>query len=207
MPFRVALALHVSPDFTEVETKGSLPPRVNHDEVDFNGLQQTLAATFGHGPAVELCVANDTIDQVTMHTRWGMFPGHRQMPEPKLRCHDFGAAWIALKPRQGGPVADVRAAWSALHAQPVRNRRFAPPPFMIPFMITAEDFEDTAIWVASAQTTIGQVNDESNSVEGRISAGLQAALGKVFGTPFEHHAVIGRIGWDKPPPEFAGIAL
>ncbi len=33
-----------------------------------------------------------------------------------------------MKPQRPGPVADVRAAWSALHAHPVRNRRFAPTP-------------------------------------------------------------------------------
>lgn len=38
MTYRAAYCLWITPDFSEVLTGRAVPPRVNHDEIDFNAL-------------------------------------------------------------------------------------------------------------------------------------------------------------------------
>ena len=136
-PFKLALGLWVSPDFSLVMSGRAKPPRVNHLHLDYLALRDALKTAFRYGPAVEISVPNDTIDQVTLHTRAGML-GTQASHTTSVRCSDFGEAMLRCVSKEH--VIDVRNAWHSLHATHVRDRAFAPPPVIIPFVVEASDF-------------------------------------------------------------------
>lgn len=123
--YQMVCGLWVLPDFREVEAGRRAPPRVDHDKVDFEALAQLISDEFCYGPPAVVSVANDTIDQVTIHSRLGLI----QMPQRGMgdpTCKDFGRAALQMAPghlKHNG-VIDVRKAWEPLHCLP--NRSFAP---------------------------------------------------------------------------------
>lgn len=197
MTFKQAVCLWVSPDFTAFQKGRGEAPRVNHSKVDFKRLKAALAAEFRFGPAVKLQVANDTIDQVTIHTRMARDP-------LDIRCEDFGKQLLKASKADAGEVLDVRKGWSTLHV--LADRDFAPPPVGIPFLITATDFEDAQIWVASTRPALGLTpfnpfveSPGSDQDAGVLSKKLKAALESIFRVPFEDFALLNRIASDKLP--------
>lgn len=211
--FRLALGLWVTPDFSEVMAGRADPPRVNHDRVDFGKLRALLRKTFHYGPPVDILVPNDTVDQVTAHGRMGMIPGVRAAASEELKaCRDFGQTMLELAGAAVDGVIDVRAAWKPRHGEPVRDRRYAPPPSLVPFVVVADDFEDAQIWHASARTLFGlkpfdpmaAALGASQSFEGgRLPVALADGLKAVFGCPFEDaHSLLDRLSMDMPPAEY-----
>jgi hypothetical protein len=207
MTFKAVYGLWVAPDFSRVEAGLVEPPRVNHDEVDFGALRQALTETFKYGPRPEIVVANDTIDQVTMHLRAGVFSG-RSPDMKRAQCIEFAEAMLRIKTPPANGVLDVRKAWADLHASPVRDRTFAPPPVIIPFMIKAVDFEDAMIWEANCRFPMGlrpfDIMEAHQGVdhpdgESMLPDELQARLGKIFGTPFIKPGLLARMATNKMP--------
>jgi hypothetical protein len=204
MTFKVVCALWVAPDFTEVLAGRRQPPRVDHSQVDFSALCSFFEDLFPYGPPVSIQVPNDTIDQVTIHFR------QARRTAPTMRCEDFGQALLAQAQQQPDPIVDVRQAWSRLHT--LSDRKAAPPPTLIPFIVTAEDFEDAMLWRASTRPALGlpmlDIMDLASAQpkqvdhEGVLSPIALAQLERIFGTPFEPTAVLDQLCSD-PPPAYA----
>lgn len=210
-PFKLALGLWISPDFSQVLAGREKPPRVNHLNLDFLALRGALKSTFHYGPRVEILVPNDSIDQVTLHTRAGML-GTQAPDVESARCIDFGAAMLRCVANSKDGVIDVRAAWQPLHATPVKDRAFAPPPVILPFVVLAEDFEDAMIWQASCRPVLGLpifdplktiLGHDQGDPEGELPEGLRLRLKDIFGTPFEMSGLLDRMAMDRPPKEYA----
>lgn len=204
--FKLALGLWINPDFSLVERGLAEPPRVDHSKLDYAALRAALRETFVYGPRVDLLVPNDTIDQVTIHTRAGML-GTQAPDLMAARCCDFGEAMLGCVSKAKDGVIDVRSAWGPLHALHVRDRTFAPPPMLLPFVILADDFEDSQIWQASCRPVLGlrpfdvfePIREESSDHEGRLPENLRQRLHEIFGSPFESMAMLGRMASDRPP--------
>lgn len=217
-PFKMVLGLWVTPDFSGVMAGRTKPPRINHSILDFASLRAALKEAFKYGPKVDIAVPNDTIDQVTLHGRAGMLGaiGMTGARDPQaIRCADFGQALLNCAADVKDGVVNVRSSWQALHARPVLDRDFAPPPSILPFLVLAEDFEDAQIWHASCRPVMGLPvfdpmkavlgQDQGDNRESTLPRSLQQQLGEIFQSPFESPALLDRMAMDKPPPEF-GLA-
>lgn len=211
--FGLALGLWITPDFSGVMAHRAAPPRVDHDRVAFAELRSLLRSTFHYGPAVEILVPNDTVDQVTAHGRMGMIPGVPAAPTEELKaCRDFGRSMLELAGSAVDGIIDVRTSWRPKHGEPVRDRRHAPPPSLVPFVVVADDFEDAQIWHASTRPMFGlkpfnvleAALGEAQSFEGRrLPPGLSEGLGKIFGCQFDDSpALLDRLSMDEPPQEY-----
>ncbi|CAE6969577.1 hypothetical protein [Paraburkholderia domus] len=199
--FQMVCALWITPDFTDVMAGRAEPPRVNHSAVDFAALHGAMSELFPYGPPVQIQLPNDTIDQVSVHVREA---GKRGV---SIRCEDFGAALLHSAKHNDKQIIDVSAAWAPLHA--LADRAFAPPPVILPFVVTATDFEDAMIWLASTRPCLRlPMVDPANP---ELYAGQEAKqngtlppvflqqLRTIFGTPFEPMCVLDRMCMDKPP--------
>lgn len=207
--FRTVFRLSVFPDFAKVEAGLELPPWVNHDEMDFEKLAELLATTFKYGPQVSLCVANDTIDQVTFAFRVGEFG--RSTGDPMMR--DFGRRFMELIPSEMPSVVDVRKAWWELHN--MRDRHRAPPPLMVLFAIEAEDFEDAMVWLMQNSMLLGvdlmerfwaSSDGAEINREGVLPATLHAGLEAIFGCKYKKVTLLEIMEAD-PVPAWASEAM
>lgn len=206
-PYRMMCGLWVFPDFSEVEAGRSAPPQVNHDKIEFAALAKLLGEVFCYGPPVILGVVNDTIDQVTVHSRLGLVQvPTRGTGDPQ--CGDFGQAALNVAPArlEHNSVIDVREAWRSLHY--LQDRSFAPPPTIIPFFVQSSDFEDAMIWFGQSQMVIGVdmlenlLSDLPVTDDDRVGAlpkELQSGLADIFGCPFEERCLISRLAEDALP--------
>lgn len=202
MSFKLVMGLWVVPDFSEVEAGRQEPPRLNHSKVDFEALADFYRELFPYGPPVSIQVPNDTIDQVTVHMR--QTPGEN--PEA-LRCSDFGEKLLAQALKHKGTVVDVRKAWQSLHF--LKDRNFAPPPVLLPFVVTATDFEDAMIWTAACRPSLGlrpfDVLGEGSQEEkhnGTLPQATLDRLAQILGSPFKPMAVLDRLA-SSPLPAYA----
>lgn len=143
--FREVVGLWLAVDFTEVERGRLPPPYVDHDRIDFNEIGAFIAEHFRCGETVRIRMANDTIDQVTIHFR---MPTGR---EDLIRCDDFAKA-LFEKGIGEKPVVDVRAAWRPLHH--LKDRTHAPPPMLLMFIVEG-GFEAVQLWLMHAGTRLG----------------------------------------------------
>lgn len=205
--YRMVCGLWVFPDFSEVEAGRCEPPRVNHDKVDFKALALRLSETFSYGPPAILSVANDTIDQVTIHSRFGIVRmPHGGNGDPT--CRDFGQAALDVAPAhlETNGVINVRQVWRPLHY--LQDRSFAPPPTVISFIVQSSDFEDAMVWFGQCQTVMGinvidkmfsGTQESEDDQVGVLPNELQSGLGDLFGCPFEARAILSRLAEDKPP--------
>lgn len=202
--FQMVCGLWVTPDFTEVMAGRTPPPRVNHSRVDFAALRAALLDLFPYGPPITIQVPNDTIDQVSVYVRV------EGAVSASMRCEDFGHALLKSAKRSSAEVVDVRSEWAALHALP--DREFAPPPIILPFVVTARDFEDAMIWQANTRPRIGlkvfdpfnamQASDATEVESGTLPPVFRGHLAEIFGSPFQAMAVLDRMAMDKPPQEY-----
>lgn len=210
--FRAVFGLLVAPDFSDVLAGRAVPPRVDHRQVDFLHLQSALKALFPYGPPNTLRVPNDTIDQVTLHTRAGLVPGlvDTAKKSGSAKCEDFGKALIAESRKQEGPLIDVQKAWSRYHSLPDRN--FAPPPSLIPFLLEMSDFEDAMLWFLNARTSLGfpmpDFLDEPSQeqahaqISGQLPLAFRKELSRIFGCKFEPSALLMRLATSSVPGYF-----
>lgn len=205
--YRMVCGLWVFPDFSEVEAGRRKPPQVNHDKVDFEALALQLAGAFHYGPSTVMSVANDTIDQVTIHSRLGVI----RMPQRGSgdpTCRDFGLAALDVAPAhlEANGVINVRQVWQPFHC--LQDRSFAPPPTVIAFLTQSSDFEDAMIWFGQCQAVMGidlmakmlsgETQTEDDQV-GVLPSSLQSGLADIFGCPFENRAILTRLAEDTPP--------
>lgn len=202
--FQAVFALWITPDFSEVNAGRLPPPRVNHSTVDFEKLARAFEEFFPYGPAVQIQVPNDTIDQVSVHVRAS------GKHTSTMRCEDFGKALLAVAKSNKGQVLDVSQAWNGLHALP--NRDFAPPPVILPLVVTAEDFEDAMIWHANTRPILGLkafdpleelTHPGSTQDNGFWPAHIRERLADIFGTKYEAPGVIDRMASDPLPKGYS----
>lgn len=203
MSFKLVAALWITPDFTEVEAGRREAPRIDHSRLDYRKLASFLEELFPFGPRPSIQVANDTIDQVTIHMR--QVPG--APAQPTMRCEDFGQVLLSRAKTQKSTVVNVRSDWQRLHY--LKDRDSAPPPMVIPFVATFEDFEDAMIWMSNTRPSLGlppfdilkSMEDRraQKEMEGNLSQEALAKLEVIFGTPFSPPALLDRMAWDNPP--------
>ena len=199
--FQMVCGLWVNPDFSQVLAGRAQPPRVNHSDVDFAALHAAICELFPYGPPVHIQLPNDTIDQVAVHVRAS------GKHSASMRCEDFGAALLSCAKKDNDEIVDVRASWAPLHELP--DRAFAPPPVILPFVVTAEDFEDAMVWHASTRPRIElpafDIMDEMSNPgkereeNGTLPVEFRAALQRIFGTPYDPMTVLDRMAIDKAP--------
>lgn len=199
-PFQMVCGLWITPDFTDAMAGRAEPPRVNHCVIDFSALHAALSELFPYGPPVQIQIPNDTIDQVSVHVRQLGKCG------ASIRCEDFGAALLQCAKRSDQRIIDVSAAWAPLHE--LADRAFAPPPVILPFVVTAADFEDAMIWQASTRPCLGLpafdpaeamlYPDKETKDNGTLPPAFLQQLRKIFGTPFEPMSVLDRMYMDEP---------
>ncbi len=218
MTFRMAVALMLTPDFTAVMQGRKTPPRTNHDAVDWPALRQVLLELFPYGPKQDVRVCNDTVDQVTLHTRAGMVTAavHRAKKAGSVECEDFGKALVQQAAKQPDGVIDVRQAWTDFHC--LTDRKFAPPPVLIPFIVETADFEDAMLWMSSAQVGLGLpscqelmmrgVPPGANGVQlGKLPPSTKKKLEALFGCDFETEAQLMRLAVSRVPAAYKGLGL
>ena len=202
--FQMACGLWVTPDFSDAIAGRVAPPRVNHSQVDFLALADAVAGLFHFGPPVTIQVANDTIDQVSVHLR------STGAVSASMRCEDFGAALLKQAKTCKGQVINIRSGWQILHA--LRDRNFAPPPVIIPFVVTATDFEDAMIWHASTRPSIGlpvfnpldEVGKQAKELpqNGMLPDSFRQKLEDIFCVKYEAMCVLDRMVMNKVPAEY-----
>lgn len=197
--FRMVMALWISPDFSEVEAGRKPAPYVNHDVVDFEALRKLLAEAFRYGPDVEIRIANDTIDQVTIHMRG----------PSKMECKDFGEDLLTKASQTTGEVVEIRREWSKMHV--MRDRAKSPPPIAVPFVVEAHDFEDAMLWQDQTSPVIGMPlmmermeqewrGEATGKPEGgKLPQDMKKALEAIFGCAFQRFAILSRLASDPIP--------
>ncbi|WP_157791857.1 hypothetical protein ACQCLI_32200 (plasmid) [Pseudomonas nitroreducens] len=200
-PFMMVWHLWLAPDFSRVQAGLDQKPWINHDKVDFQALKEVLAEEFQFGPKVRIRVANDTIDQVTVHKR--QFSGN----EASTRCSDFARVLLEEAHTQTGDVIDIRKRWSSLHAMP--ERRASPPPMLIPIVIEADDFEDALFWVAQSKGVLGIRSVDfslaftkemtAKDHEGTLTKGLHQILAAQFGIAYQPFTLLDEGASDTKP--------
>lgn len=203
-PFLAAMALWVSPDFSDVMRGLSPPPRVNHSTVNFQALHQLFSDVFRHGPPHVLRVANDTIDQVVVHTRSGGVP-IKPKGKGSMQCEDFGELLIKVAARHEGAIIDVRSAWAPLQHM---DRDHAPPPMVIPFILETQDFEDALIWHHGSKVLLGvkqainmhdPLDEDPSKHQGEFPSEAMRRLEQIFGCRFEPEVVLASMAYSKVP--------
>jgi hypothetical protein len=203
--FMCAYGLIVPPDMSSVDSGRRAAPYIDHTKIDFISLAELLSSVLTLGSGHVLRVAGDTIDQVTLAARAGSLPGHKDDRDPG--CSDFGKALLNLAKNSTGAVIDVRDAWEPLHYMDNRYTE-APPPMVIPFVVSSPDFHDAMSWANNANAMLGRdlmgefmgddEDDEDGLAagEGVLPAVLKTGLENIFGWPFEGCATLIRIADD-----------
>jgi hypothetical protein len=193
--FQIVCGLWLSPDFSDALAGRKEPPWVNHSNVVFSAVHRALSDLFPAGPRVEIQVPNDTIDQVAVHVRQDGRRGR------SIRCEDFGTALLQAAKREHESVIDVSKSWAPLHALKTRSK--APPPAILPFVVTAPHFDNAMIWLASARPSLGlpavPYPDQENKYNGTLPTAFIQRLGKIFGVPYEPMCVLDCMCMDEPP--------
>lgn len=205
-PFRIVYNFWLAPDFERVLAGKAKPPFVDHDQVDFEYLRSVIADEFRFGSPVEIRLANDTVDQVTVHFR-------EAMGNPNLiQCKDFADKLLAAAKKQDSRVIDIRNDWAPLHK--LKERRHAPPPILIPIVVEAYDVEDAVIWCQQAGMRLGvrAANPEifmdmtrktlDDDKQGYLTKRLHAVLAQCFGTPYKPFCMLDMAATDQLPPDF-----
>ncbi|WP_438396954.1 hypothetical protein [Caballeronia sp. DA-9] len=192
--FQIVCGLWLSPDFSDVLAGGKEPPWVNHSKVDFSTLHRSLLELFPAGPRVGIQVPNDAIAQVAVYVRQVGKPGRT------IRCEDFAATLLQAAKSDDKRIIDVSTSWSLLHA--LSDRSKAPPPVILPFVVTASDFEDSMVWMASARQLLGlpALSDFDKHVKysGTLPAGFVQQVSAIFGLPYEPMCVLDCMCMDEP---------
>lgn len=163
--------------------------------MDFSALLGALSELFPAGPRVEIQVPNDTIDQVAVHVRQDGPRGR------SIRCEDFGTALLQAAKQEHESIIDVSESWAPLHALKTHSK--APPPAILPFIVTAPHFDNAMIWLASARPSLGlpavPYPGQENKYNGTLPTTFIERLGKIFGVPYEPMCVLDCMCMDDPP--------
>lgn len=207
-PFVLVTSLWVAVDFEDVLAGKAEPPWVDHDEVDFEALAGLLREAFVYGPPVRIRVPNDTIDQTTIFSRMGEIPIAPDQKRGSATCDDFGQALLRAAHESTGDVIDVRRLWTPFHY--MKNRRKAPPPMALPFVIEAADFEDAMINAASMLPVLGLpmpsmfgedavARAKRQEQPGRLPDSLRKGLEALFQCKYEGTVFLNRLACDPAP--------
>lgn len=208
-PFRMVYNFWLAPNFERVLAGKAKPPFVDHDQVDFEYLRSVIADELRFGSPVEIRLANDTIDQVTVHLR-------EASNRPQLmKCQDFAKLLLNAAGEQSSTIIDIRGEWAPLHQ--LKERRHAPPPVIVPIVVEADDAEDGMLWSHQARMRLGvrAANPEvlfdpsrqhrADDQQGYLTDRLHKALAKCFNTPYLPYCLIDWAASDPLPPDFQGL--
>jgi hypothetical protein len=208
-PFRMVYNLWLAPSFERVLAGKAQPPFVDHNAVDFEYLRAVLADEFRFGSPLQIRLANDTIDQVTVHMRQA-----RQNPR-RIKCQDFAGLLLTEASKQTLGIIDIRRQWALLHH--LTDRRNAPPPVLVPIVVEASDAEDGIMWSHQARMGLGvkaahpdvamdlarqKKNDDH---QGHLTVRLHKALAKCFNTPYLPFCLLDWAASDPLPKDYRGL--
>lgn len=212
-PFREVWHLWITPDFGPVERGEMAPPWVDQRQLDFHALRELLLSAFGNGP-LNIRVPNDTIDQVTIHTRMDT---HGEGDE--MRCVDLAKRLRLEGKKQAGDVLDVSRLWA--NRQHLTNRAVVPPPVILPLLVETHDYEDMCQAKIAAKMRLGMLKEHPiealrrtfsgeqgvdmsmdlspEDQQGYLPERLREALADLLGAPYQSEAVIDFVSHDPLP--------
>tara|TARA_R110002033_G_scaffold135713_4_gene175376 strand:+ start:63993 stop:64613 length:621 start_codon:yes stop_codon:yes gene_type:complete len=188
-------ALWITPHFTSEMKSGEVScPYVDYGSVDWEGLLKSLEDIFKpENGRVKIRIANDSIDQVTIHMKQtGQLAG-------TIECFDFGEMLQAKAKLSKNRVIPIQEEWKDLHF--LKNRRHAPPPLMIPLVISGQ-LEDIIFFVHSICMHLGitaafdvlnminGIQARMEDFQGHLSQELMDLFETHFGLSFETFAII-----------------
>ena len=196
----IPYALWITPHFTEDMILGRLPPpHINLNAVNWSSLLHALEKKFqAQQQGVTMRIANDAIDQVTVHMRQA---NCSRNGSTDIQCFDFGDALLAKAEISQGEVIDIQREWEDLHH--LENRLPAPPPIMIPLVLSGE-VEDIVIFVhnirhhlriKAAQDLIHSLPSMDSPVnegdhQGYLPDDLREVIGEHIGMEYQAESVI-----------------
>ena len=123
--------------------------------------------------------------------------------KPTIRCEDFGEKMLLCSKTQKENILNVRSEWHELHF--LKDRDYAPPPTILPFILEADNFEDAMIWIAGTNPALGlpvwsffdRPNEKSEG--GKLPERFRSRLSEIFGCRFLETALLDGMVMDKPP--------
>lgn len=215
-PFRAVWHLMLAIDFRRVESGEIEAPWVDQTTLDFQHLRSVLHDMIGY-PGLNVRVPNDTIDQVTIHTRRETYDGE---DASGIRCVDFAKRLRLEARKQAGPVIDVSRIWAGRHT--LANRERVPPPVILPMVVEADDYEEMVqarlsamvrlgmlkehpmAWIARAFSgeEPGERGEAEEAGEGVLPEALRHELERLFGIEYEPGALLDDPSLD-PLPRWA----
>ena len=167
------------------------PPYINHDEIDWTSLVGSFRSAFEHAlQRVTLRLADDTVDLTVIQRRLqGFDPG-------PIDCKDFGELLLVGSVNTRKSLIPIRSAWEPL--QFIRDRSQAPPPVLIPLVISGPGTE-VGICLHSMRLLLGvrAAHDMMAAIatppeelpddfhQGHLPTGLLNTLEQAFGLPYE----------------------
>lgn len=188
-------ALWITPKFSPQEIAGTAPPpHINMNRIDWITILAYLENKFkALEKGVTLRIANDAIDQVTIHMKEiGQLQG-------TVECFEFGNALQKKAKRTKQKVIPIQQEWKSLHF--IKNRNSAPPPIMIPLIMSGQ-VEDIILFVRDIQICLGirmatDINlmlsksplTEDNT-QGHLTTDLTDLFEKHFNVAFESFSII-----------------
>jgi hypothetical protein len=208
-PFRMVYNFWLAPNFERVLAGKYMPPFVNHDQVDFEYLRSVIADEFRFGSPVEIRLANDTIDQVTVHNR-------HAAPVGLVKCKDFAKLLLKEAKKQSSTIIDIRGQWAPIHT--LKERRYAPPPVLVPIVVEAYDAEDAFMWSQQVRMRLGVraahtamlLNPtgphREDDQQGYLTDRLHKALATCFNTPYKPYCLLDWAASDPLPAEYRELA-
>ena len=204
--FRMVCGIWLTPDFSAFRQGKAPKPMVRHSTMDFYALGRVLESLFSHAPQVDIQVPNDTVDIVAVEVR-SQQPGATQ--DFKF-CRDFAGALLSLARVDTSDVLHVRPVWEDLHALPDRDA--APPPVLLMFVVTAQNFESAVSWLSDAGTAFGlrpanpfgsgDTDDTEDEQDAVLPPMFHSTLEVLFGCAYERRCIFDQICTDPPPAAF-----
>jgi hypothetical protein len=195
----------ITPEFTPAMQRGEVhAPRVDHSKIDWAALLSDLKVFFKpdrHG--VEMRIADDTIDQVTIHMKEaGQHPG-------EIDYKEFGVVLQRVSQEAGGEVVPVRSDLEGLHF--LADRDNAPPPIALPLVLVG-DLTDAILFFRTMRLLLGVKADEVEHIfqspdqdrtddqQGYLPSELMDLFASYFGLPYKKYAMV-TFGTDIDPRE------
>lgn len=194
----IVYGLFITPHFTPAMERGIEPaPYVNHDEIDWASLGQSLSEYFEiPNQGVTLRMADDTVDQVTIHLR------QISARPDSIDCKDFGNALLQVAAKTRSNPVPAQEAWHTLHH--LKDRSKAPPPVMIPLILEGEitDIAELTynmlfrLGVKAARHPEKMLSSEKlppDFHEGRFPKAITDLLEHHFGVGYKPYALLTRL--------------
>lgn len=191
--YSMVITIGLFPDFSEVEAGRAAAPYTNHSSIDFDSLLKVIRELFMQETFRHIRIADDSIDQVTLHFRG----------DDGAECRDFGELLLRRSLHTVWDVIPTRDAWSGLHH--LNDRNHCPPPVLVPLVVRCEDFEEAMLCIDQFRIVLGMksaVFASDPHALGRLPVKLHQALEKAYGAKYKFECFLARIAEDERPDRY-----